>query len=206
MTKQREVLPKILAIIIAQVPDATVYLSGSVALGNERPDSDLDLYAIVPNVEGVNYPGGTVEIETEGCKSFKADFDGVPLEIRFLTISFFEARLRNKPWRGYKVPLKSEILSDPHGFLQAWKDRLEPWFRDHPEAVALWERWISEYTDWRRTKGDKVGDLLRRFPYLVPNLWPHLDGLYSGEGTTERSTVVDVAAQESIGSQLVQDG
>jgi len=199
MTKQREVLPKILAIIMAQIPDAAVYLSGSVALGNERPDSDLDLYVIVPNLAGANYPGGTIESETEGCKSFTADFDGVPLEIRFLTPSCFEAQLCNKPWRGYKVPLKSEILSDPHGFLQSWKGRLEPWFRDHPEAVALWEQWITEYTEWRRTKGNKVGELLQRFPYSVPHLWPYLDELYSGEGTADRSSAgdtVDGAAPE----------
>jgi predicted nucleotidyltransferase len=185
MSKQREVLPKVLSIILEQVPDAAVYLSGSVPLGNERPDSDLDLYVIVPDLKGANYPGGTIANENEGYRSFSANCDDVPLEIRFLTPSFFEGHLRDKPWRGYKVPLKSEILSDPDGFLQSWKDRVSPWFRDHPEAVALWEQWIAEYTDWRRTKGEKVGDLLRRFPYAVPHLWPYLDGLYSGERTAE---------------------
>jgi len=186
MTKQREVLPKVLAIIIAQAPDAAVYLSGSVSLGNETPDSDLDIYVIVPDIEGVDYPGGTIESKKEGYKSFSATFDGVPMEIRFLTPSFFEGHLRDKPWRGYKTPLKSEILSDPHGFIKSWKDRIRPWFHDHPEAVALWEQWIAEYTDWRRTKGKKVGDLLRQFPYMVPHLWPHLDGLYSGDKTAEQ--------------------
>ncbi|MCK5863462.1 MAG: nucleotidyltransferase domain-containing protein [Candidatus Hydrogenedentes bacterium] len=181
MSKQREVLPKVLAMVIAQVPDAAIYLSGSVALGNERPDSDLDIYAVVPDIKGVHYPGGTMGGEREGYKSFAAEYEGVPLEVRFMTPSFFEGHLHGKPWRGYKTPLKSEILSDPNGFLQSWKDRLAPWFRDHPEAVALWEQWITEYTDCRCTKGKKQGKLIQQFPYAVPHFWPYLDGLYSGE-------------------------
>ena len=207
MTKQREVLPKVLATIIAQSPDASVYLSGSVSLGNERPDSDLDIYAIVPDVAGIDYPGGMIgpDKETEGLKSFSADCDGVPLEIRFLTPSFFEGHLRDKPWRGYKTPLRSEILSDPHGFIKSWKDRIRPWFHDHPEAVALWEQWIAEYTDWRRTNGRKVGDLLRRFPYMVPHLWPYLDGLYSGDRTAEQTPGGDSSTRADAGIGTPQE-
>lgn len=188
MSKQREVLPAVLTTIIAQAPNAAVYLSGSVALGNERPDSDLDLYAIVPDVKVVNYPDGTMETDEEGYKAFSAEYEGVSLEIRFLTPAFFVGHLQNKPWRGYKVPLKAEILADPYGFLQSWKDRVSPWFRDHPEAVALWEQWIAEYTECRRTKGEKQGELIRKFPYMVPHFWPHLDNLYSGEQTTEQQS------------------
>lgn len=182
MSRQREALPKILAIVKAQFPDAAIYLSGSVALGNERPDSDLDIYVVVPDLAGASYPGGTLTKDSADRKAFSAECDGVPAEITFLTTSFFDAQLRDKPWRGYKAPLRSEILSDPHGFLQSWKDRLRPWFQDHPEAVALWEQWIAEYAESRRTRGANRGELIRRFPYAVPHLWPHLDGLYSQAG------------------------
>ena len=92
---------------------------------------------------------GKIRIESEGFKFVDAAFDGVPLEIRFLGQVFFEEIIRGKPWRGYKF-LKEEILSDPHGFLQYWKDRIRPWFRDHPDVVALWEQWMVEYTDRQR--------------------------------------------------------
>lgn len=72
---------------------------------------------------------------------------------------------------------------DPNGPLQ---DRIRVWFQGHPDVAALWEQWIAEYAEGRRTKGEKLGDLVRQFPYM-PSLWPQLDERFSKEGTTEQS-------------------
>ncbi len=90
MSKQREVLPKALDIIFPFAPSAAVFLSGSVYSGNERLDSDIDLIVVVPDVTQASYPEGIIRDESRGFKFVDATFDGVPLEIIFLTPSYFE--------------------------------------------------------------------------------------------------------------------
>jgi predicted nucleotidyltransferase len=187
MSKHREILPKALDIILAHDPDAAVYLSGSVCFGNERADSDIDLNVLLQNVAVFSYPGGKIRDEREGFKFVDAAYDAVPLEIRIFTPTAFEeiSDLGGKPWRGYKF-LKEEILCDPRGFIRSWKDHIRPWFLDHPEIIALWEQWIVEYADRQRTKGEKLGALIRQFPYMTSALWPYLDERFSKEKTTEQ--------------------
>ena len=134
VSKQREVLPKVLDIVLKHAPCAALFLSGSVCFGNERPDSDIDLVVVVPDVSQASYPGGETRDVGQGFKFVDAAFDIVPLEIIFLTPSFFEELVCSKPWRGYKL-LQAEILRDPHGLIQSWRDRIRPWFRDHPEVT-----------------------------------------------------------------------
>ena len=186
MSRHREILPKVLDVLVRRAPDAAVFLSGSVCFGSERPDSDIDLVVIVPDVIDVDYPGGRIRDQDRGFKFVDAAFDGVALEIIFLTPSFFEELVVGKPWRGYKF-LRTEILRDPDGLIQSWKDRIRPWFEDHPDVAELWQKWLAQHADRRRTKGKKLGDIIRKFPDMMSDLWPYLDQCFSGQATAERS-------------------
>lgn len=178
MSKQRDILSDVLGIVLRHCPECAVFLSGSVAFGNERPDSDIDLGAIMPDVSAAHYPGGQVRDENEGFKLVDASFDNVSLEIIYLTPGHFQELLVHKPWRGYKF-LFVEILHDPMGLIQSWKDRIAPWFEDHSDVVELWEQWLVEHADRQMSRGRKLGPIIRRFPDMMSDLWPHLDARFS---------------------------
>ncbi len=184
--------------ILAQYPESAIFLSGSVAFGDECPDSDLDLNIIVPEVHAHRHPNATSRGEPEAFRTFDHVLNGVALDLRFITPTFFEEILQGKPWRGYRF-LKQEILHDPHGFLQSWKDRTRPWFEAHPDVVALWEEWNVQYAERRRTKGQKVGDLVRQFPYMTSDLWPYLDERFSKDGMSEQISGGDSSSRADAG-------
>ena len=174
MSRQRDILPKVLETVRKNAPGASVFLSGSVCFGHERPDSDIDLVVIVPDITVVRYPGGQVRDRHVGLKFVDATFEGIPLEIIFLTPRAFTELVGDKPWRGYKF-LRVEILFDPQGLIQSWKGRIAPWFDDHPDAVELWQQWLAEHSERQVTRGKKLGDVIRKFPDMMSDLWPYLD-------------------------------
>lgn len=49
MTKRERILSKIKQIVLDNEPDAKVYLYGSRARGQGKPDSDWDLLILIPN-------------------------------------------------------------------------------------------------------------------------------------------------------------
>jgi predicted nucleotidyltransferase len=174
MSEQRDILPKVQAILLQQNLDCTVYLAGSVSSGDERPDSDMDLVVLVPDADRGTFPGGRVRDRKADFKFVDASFEGVPLEIIFMTPAAFEQLLVAKPWRGYKF-LEMEILHDPQKIIASCKARIRPWFQDHPEAVTLWKRWLAEHRDRQLSRGQKMGEIISRFPDMMTDLWPYLD-------------------------------
>jgi len=167
------------------VPDCPVYLSGSVALRHERPDSDIDLLVIVPDVAAVDFPGGKVEWEEEEFKLVAADFQNVRLHLHFATRALLN-QFEENPWRAYKF-LKVEALYDPEGIVQQSKDRIAPWYDEHPDAVQLWQQWLNEHRTRQLSRGNQLGPLLQQFPNQMPDVWNHLDAVY-GDQVAEPNT------------------
>lgn len=100
MSEQRDILPKVLDIILRDTPDSSIALGGSVSFGNERPDSDIDLLVIVRDVTNIVCPGGKIKFQNHGFKYFEATYDEIPLEIIYHTPETFEQLLVTRPWRG----------------------------------------------------------------------------------------------------------
>ena len=173
MSKQRDVLPQVLDFVRQHAPRCPVYVGGSVSLGHERPDSDIDLLVIVPDVTEAGVPGGKVECQEEQFKLVVAPFDDVSLHLHFATLGLLRS-LEEHPWRAYKF-LQTEALYDPDGIVQTSKDRIAPWFEDHPDAVELWKQWLDEHRARQLSRGKQLGPLVRKFPEQVTDFWPYLD-------------------------------
>lgn len=190
MSKQRDILPRVLELILQDALDASVALGGSVSFGNERPDSDIDLLVIVPDVADVGYPGGKIKHQNAGFKYFEAAFDGIPLEVIYHTPETFEPLLVTRPWRGYKF-LHVEILHDPQGLIQSWKDRIAPWFEDHPDVAQLWDQWLAQHAKRQLSKGKVLGEIIQKFPDQMRDLWPYLDKQFEDQRNAEPSASLD---------------
>lgn len=180
MSKQREILPKVVQIILAQAPDAAVFLSGSVNFGYERPESDLDICVAVSDLRTVGFPGGTVAWEDEGTKAFEATFEGIRLDLVFGARDAIWQRNVEKPWGGYYLT-RVEIVHDPSGFIRSAQARIAPWFESHKDIAALWEQWIAERRIRAVTNRREEGELVKKFP-TVWDLWAYLDPMFEKEG------------------------
>ena len=175
MSKQRDILPKVLNLVLQQIPDAAVFLGGSVSLGYERPDSDLDIMVVVPNLDAAYFPKGKVTSETQYAKVIDAIFEGVRLDLVFLTPSFLEEKLVRRPWRGYYFT-KLEIIHDPEGIIHSYQSQITPWFDSHPDIVEIWKKWMTQRKARALSGGREQGELIKKFPDIFA-LWKYLDPL-----------------------------
>ncbi|MCG2660575.1 MAG: nucleotidyltransferase domain-containing protein [Kiritimatiellae bacterium] len=174
MSKQRDILPDVLAMVLQNAPDCAVALCGSVSMGYERPDSDLDLLVITDDLTRIACPGATLKHSNPGLRYFETTFDGIPVTVIYHTPEAFDDLLVSRPWRGYKF-LQIEILHDPTGVIQKCKDRIAPWFEEHPDTLELSRRWLAEHAERQLSKGKKLGEVIKKFPDQMHDLWPYLD-------------------------------
>ena len=188
MSRQRDILPEVLSLVQSHVPDCPVYLSGSVSLGDERTDSDIDLVIVVPNVSRVHVPGSEVEWEEDHFKLATVSVQGVPVHLHIASQRLLRD-LEEHPWRAYKF-LKTEMLHDPNGVVQKTKAKIAPWFENRPDAVRLWQQWLAEHRERQLSQGRQLGPLVKQFPNQVPDFWDHLDRQY-GDEIAEPATAAD---------------
>jgi len=176
LSRQCDILPRLLDQILEIVPDGAVYLSGSVSFGYERPESDVDIIVVVPDIAATHFPGGKVKSQTQQAKVVDAVFDDVRLDMVFVALEFVEQELVQKPWRGYYFA-QLRILHDPRGIIRSAQSRIARWFDDHPDLVVIWEEWMAQRKTRAVSGGKQQGELIRKFPDIFA-LWEHLDPMF----------------------------
>lgn len=196
MGKQRDILPKVLQMILQQMPDASVFLSGSVNFGYERPESDLDICVAVSDLGAAGFPGGTLAWQDDGARGYEATVDGVRLDLVVGTRDYLEQRNVRKPWDGYYLT-RVEIVHDPTGFIRAAQARIASWFDSHEDIAAFWEQWIAERRIRAVTHRQQEGDLVRKYP-TVWDMWAHLDPMF--EKASPPNQAPDAIAESAPGA------
>jgi predicted nucleotidyltransferase len=101
-----------------------IEIAGSLARGDIRPESDIDLGVISESIE-------THQFIEEYRREIKIDMSIEPLSI-------FLQSVETHPFLLYTSFL-SRIAYDPKGFLRLIHDKLEDYFENHPEIVEFWE-------------------------------------------------------------------
>ena len=179
MSKQRDILPQVLSFVRDHLPDSPMYLTGSVSLRHERPESDIDIFILVPDVTEVDFPQSEVEWQDDAFKLVSVPFHGLTLHPHLATPALLWM-FEQHPWRAYKF-LQMESLHDPDGIVKRTMDRIAPWFDDHPDAVALWQQWFAEHKARQLSQGNQLGPLLSQFPNQIPDFWNHLGEMCGDE-------------------------
>jgi predicted nucleotidyltransferase len=127
---QRDVLARMTTTLARRYPGCGILVAGSVQRGEERPDSDLDLFVV--------YPGdGTVHLEHETSP------EGVKVDVALFPETGF---LRQVPeeWHKFWMFSRAEIVYDPTGIARRNQGVALTYFRRHPDVDAAWERQIEE--------------------------------------------------------------
>ena len=150
MGLHQDILPDLVADIISHHHECAIVLIGSVARGQERPESDVDLNVILPN-DDVNYHKSPyVDRDNRWQLRMKRHVQGIRIDIAWETYQGLEKRLqRDGPF--YCWPFSNgKILHDPHGMVDPFLSVARRWFHEHAN--------IAERIKTEVRQGEKATD------------------------------------------------
>ena len=187
MTHQ-EVLAEIVAEIIALDAHCSILLRGSVATGEERPDSDIDLF-----VSFSEEPPNTSPLITSDNRNrmrvLKERRGGIKIDIGWNLIRDLPDHIPDTHHGGFYHAMKEgRILRDPSGALAADHEMRRRWLEAHPWVVEEWERQLVEM---KRHKKDRSYPL----KYQEQEFYAHLRELAAihSQSTRQPTSPGDVA-------------
>lgn len=138
MSVQRNILARLVVQLSNRYPGCGVLVGGSVQRGEERPDSDLDLFVVFPG-------DGAVHLEHDRSS------EGIKVDIALFPEQAFLCEVQSQ-WYNFWMFSRAEIIHDPTGIAKRNQDSALSYFRQYPEVDRAWERQIAEV---RRHKADK---------------------------------------------------
>ena len=138
MSVHRDLVARMLPELARRYPGCGVLVAGSVQRGEERPDSDLDLFVVFPGDGAV---GLTHERSAEGIKVDVALFPEDALR-----------RDVERQWYKFWMFARAEIVHDPEGIAGRNQEVVGSYFRRHPRIDRAWEAQLAEV---RRHKADR---------------------------------------------------
>jgi hypothetical protein len=130
MSKHRDILPGLIEDLSFSHPGCAVLLGGSVQRGEERPDSDLDVFCVFDG-------DGSIHLDQQSFRH------GIHLDVAYFPTQGFWREWERKPFLFWMFA-SADILTDPTGIGAACQGRARQFFVNHPDISALWERQTAE--------------------------------------------------------------
>jgi predicted nucleotidyltransferase len=124
-----------------------VTLFGSLARGEERPDSDVDIEIISENA---------IKWELLKKKKYNIDIDLVITPRQHLI-----HQMEKYPYLCYDY-LSEKIVYDPNGLMEEVKIKLKEYFDKHPEIVEFWEEKLKIMKK-NKAKGQDPKDAMKSY-------------------------------------------
>ena len=123
MGKQQEILPEIIQLVDKRRASIGLILGGSIALGEERPDSDLDLFAIAESPAPPKLTRFKFISEKNGCTLSERKTRTFPIHFACWTDTSLDDLLDTRPYVAYPL-LKGRIVLDRDGIARRYRQRI----------------------------------------------------------------------------------
>jgi len=123
-TPQEEIADEVIKELMKDPSIVGIEIAGSLASGDIRLDSDIDLGVISESIETHQF----IEEHRRGIK----------IDISFEPLNMVVQSIETHPFLWYTTIL-SRIVYDPKCHLRQIHDKLEEYFENHPEVVEFWE-------------------------------------------------------------------
>ena len=125
-----------------------ITLFGSLARGEERKDSDVD-----------------IEIISEDAKKWKLKQDdekyGIKIDLVICPKKHLLYQVEKYPYLCYDY-LSEEIIYDTKGFMKDLKEKLKKYFDRHPKIVEFWEKKLKIMKE-NKAKGQDPKDAIKSY-------------------------------------------
>jgi len=118
-------------------PGCGILVAGSVQRGEEREDSDLDLFVVFPG-------GGDIRLEHEESA------EGVKIDLALFPERGFQREVEEHGYRFWMFA-RAEIVHDPTGIARRNQEIALSYFTSHPDVD---EAWAEQMAEVRRHKAD----------------------------------------------------
>lgn len=144
MGKQRDALETLVAKCAAADPDCGVQLQGSVARGDERPDSDIDITVVLSRPEPLVFNEIITRGNHFGMTRARLDPFEVDVDVNWLTQSELLDIIERYGAVGWWMFYRGTPIHDPTGLAKKCQEAISGWFEAHPGIAAEWERQQAE--------------------------------------------------------------
>jgi hypothetical protein len=155
MSRQRDIVAEVIQLVAGCGTPVGLILGGSVAQETERPDSDVDFFAIADATGQPALPGFTVISEKNGCKVFERREERFPVHVACWTTASLDQILQDKPYMTYPL-LCGRVVFDPAGIAGRYRSRIRQYFEEHPSLQRAWTQQLEEL---QRCKAGHVEEL-----------------------------------------------
>jgi len=155
MSTQREAIPTVIAQAAGTGVDTGLILGGSVRHGYERPDSDLDFFAVAAAGFEQALRGFSLLSEKNGCRLLETRQYDFPVHIACWSVESLNGVLHTIPYMTYPL-LDGEPVYDPVGLASRYLDRIRAYFDARP---ALRQAWAGQLEDIRSFKTGQLARL-----------------------------------------------
>ena len=143
MSRQRELLPRLIELVLSIEPECGIVLIGSVSSGYERPESDVDLFVVTRGSERLPIPDSKVLHEEEGMTLVESQVDGLIVHFACWPAYALARSLAATPHVFYPFS-QGEILIDPAGLAHKHQDIAREYFKGNPRIAKLWAKQLGE--------------------------------------------------------------
>jgi predicted nucleotidyltransferase len=130
MSLHRDIVNRMVTGLIERYPGCGILVGGSVQRGEERPDSDLDLFVVFAG-------GGHVHLEHEQSA------EGVKIDLALFPEAAFLRDVETQ-WYKFWMFARAEIVHDPSGIAGRCQKTALTYFRRHPQIDRAWEQQLAE--------------------------------------------------------------
>ena len=150
MGLHQDILPELVEDIKSYHDECAIALIGSVARGQQRPESDLDLNIFVPDDDVNCYKSPYIDKDNKWQLKMKCHVQGVRIDVAWETYQGLENHLRGDgPIHCWPFS-NGKIFHDPSGTVARCLTVAQRWFQEHADIAERIE------ADFVRTKQQQI--------------------------------------------------
>lgn len=149
MGRHREIIPQLVDVCVSIHDGCGVVLIGSVARGDERPESDIDLNIVFPGDDCPVREGSYVDDDNRWQLVVRDVVDGIRVDVAWETQSALLRRLRSNDVLKCWPFSNGLVLHDPLDIATPCLRIAKQWYRRHADVAERFER---EYAEAKRRR------------------------------------------------------
>ena len=150
MSKQKNALDYLITKCCAADPDCGIQLQGSVARGEEHPDSDIDLTIVLSQCEPREYNELITKENHYSMTRVYIDKHDVNVDINWLHAEELVDIVTNMGASDWWMFLRGIPIHDPIGLAEHCQQTISHWFDENPSVASAWKLHQTEVEKHKR--------------------------------------------------------
>jgi predicted nucleotidyltransferase len=144
MTRQRAALEFVIGKCREVDPECGIQLQGSVARGEERPDSDIDLTVVTSRADGLPFNEFISRENHFAMTRVRLEKHDVDVDINWLSVDELVDLVKTHGASDWWMFYRGTPVHDPGGSARRCHRTISEWFDRNPSVAEAWNRQQAE--------------------------------------------------------------